>query len=72
MNDECCATKVAEFVNEFKTVDNDFYVRKIHNAFIGKMDGRCPNENWISKEFAVPTVDHVKQLLEHGQKLAND
>ncbi len=60
-NQSCCLEQVQDFMGEFKSVDDDFTVRRIQNAFIIKMDGRSEGDGWISREFAVPNIEFVNQ-----------
>tara|TARA_R100001440_G_scaffold58057_3_gene77870 strand:- start:242 stop:469 length:228 start_codon:yes stop_codon:yes gene_type:complete len=65
MSDEqaCCLEKVSSFISEFKSVDEDFSVRRIQNAFIVKIDGRDSNDNWMNREFSVPNIEYVNQCV---------
>jgi len=59
----CCLEQVNNFIGEFKSVDEDFSIRRIQNAFIVKIDGRDSNDNWMNREFSVPNIEYVNQCV---------
>jgi len=59
----CCLEQVNNFISEFKSVDEDFNIRRIQNAFIVKIDGRDSNDNWMNREFSVPNIEYVNQCV---------
>jgi len=72
MNDDCCKSKcnvedcvnkAAEFLSNFENVDNDLRIDKIANGFLVKIDGRTADENWITRQFAVPTIACAEQIF---------
>ena len=60
---EDCVNQAAMYLSEFETVDNDFYINKIANGYLVKIDGKDHHENWINKQFAMPTIACVEQTF---------
>jgi hypothetical protein len=48
---------------QFETVDNDLYINKIANGYLVKIDGQDHVGNWISRQFALPTIACVEQTF---------
>ena len=60
---EDCVNQAAVYLSEFATVDNDFFVNKIANGYLVKIDGKDHHDNWINKQFAMPTIACVEQTF---------
>ena len=60
---EDCVNQAAMYMSEFATVDNDFFVNKIANGYLVKIDGKDHHDNWISRQFAMPTIACVEQTF---------
>ena len=60
---EDCVNQAAMYMSEFATVDNDFFVNKIANGYLVKIDGKDHHDNWINKQFAMPTIACVEQTF---------
>ena len=60
---EDCVNQAAMYLSEFATVDNDFFVNKIANGYLVKIDGKDHHDNWINKQFAMPTIACVEQTF---------
>ena len=60
---EDCVNQAAMYMSEFATVDNDFFVNKIANGYLVKIDGKDHHDNWINKQFAMPSIACVEQTF---------
>ena len=60
---EDCVNQAAMYMSEFAIVDNDFYINKIANGYLVKIDGKDHHDNWINKQFAMPTIACVEQTF---------
>ena len=60
---EDCVNQAAMYLSEFATVDNDFFVNKIANGYLVKIDGKDHHDNWINKQFAMPSIACVEQTF---------
>tara|TARA_R100001163_G_scaffold12774_1_gene11961 strand:+ start:674 stop:919 length:246 start_codon:yes stop_codon:yes gene_type:complete len=60
---EDCVNQAAAYMCQFGTVDNDLYINKIANGYLVKIDGQDHNDNWISRQFAMPTIACVEQTF---------
>jgi len=60
---EDCVNQAAAYMCQFSTVDNDLYINKIANGYLVKIDGQDHNDNWISRQFAMPTIACVEQTF---------
>ena len=58
-----CVDQAAMYLSFFDTVDNDLYINKIANGYLVKIDGQDHNGNWISRQFALPTIGCVEQVF---------
>ena len=60
---EDCVEQAVIYLNEFSMVDNDFYVNKIANGYLVKIEGQDHSSNYVSKQFAMPTIACVEQTF---------
>jgi hypothetical protein len=60
---EDCVNQAAVIMCQFETVDNDLYINKIANGYLVKIDGQDHVGNWISRQFALPTIACVEQTF---------